>query len=227
MTDPGPLIGKGRAADIYDVGDGLVLRRTRSGRSVETAAAVMRHLHAHGFPVPRVDHAEGPDLVMERVDAPSMLAEFGRRPWQVRRLARTLADLHGRLAHVPVPDLGLDERFGPPTSLLHGDFHPDNVLLTDAGPVVIDWDNVGLGPAAADVAHTWLIVASSEVEGNRPLRMLQEAGRAGFVRAFLDRAGRDDARRWLRAVGEHRLADRNVRPGEAAAVRRIVAAESR
>lgn len=223
MTDPGPLIGKGRAADIYDVGDGLVLRRTRDGTSVERSAAAMRHLREHGYPVPRVEHAEGGDLVMERIEARSMLDQFPRRPWRVRSMARLLGELHARLAEVPLPDIGLEERFGPPTSLLHGDLHPDNVMLTDHGPVVIDWDNVAVGPAAADVASTWLIVASSEVEGGRVVRALQETARSVFVRAFLERAGRDEAERWLATVAEERLTDRNVRPSEAEAIRRIVA----
>ena len=64
--DPGPLIGSGRAADVYDIGDGRVLRRNRTGAGTEREAAVMRHLWRHGYPVPEVHHADGADLVMDR-----------------------------------------------------------------------------------------------------------------------------------------------------------------
>jgi hypothetical protein len=39
---PGPLIGAGRAADVYDIGGGRVLRRYRVPFDVEPEAAVMR-----------------------------------------------------------------------------------------------------------------------------------------------------------------------------------------
>ena len=69
MTDL-PLIGRGRAADVYDVGDGRVLRRYRSGRADSVAREVlaMRHLRAHGAPVPEVFSVEDADIVMERLD---------------------------------------------------------------------------------------------------------------------------------------------------------------
>lgn len=71
---PGPLVGAGRAADVYDIGGGRVLRRYRvpPGRPagaaavVQAEAAAMRYLDQSGFPVPAVYDADGPDLVMER-----------------------------------------------------------------------------------------------------------------------------------------------------------------
>ena len=41
MTEPGPLLASGRDADIFEYGSGLVLRRTRTGRSLEAEARVM------------------------------------------------------------------------------------------------------------------------------------------------------------------------------------------
>ena len=74
-------------------------------------------------------------LVLELVDGPTMLADLGRRPWRLARHARTLAELHARLHKVPYEG----ER------LLHLDLHPDNVLLSARGPVVIDWTNARAG----------------------------------------------------------------------------------
>ncbi|MEL7209341.1 MAG: phosphotransferase, partial [Actinomycetota bacterium] len=127
---PGPLIGSGRAADVYDLGDGRVLRRNRSGGSTAREAAVMGHVRAHGYPVPRVHDADGPDLVMDRVEGPTMLEAFGRKPWRLWGWADLLADLHRQLGAVPVPDLDLPRREGPAEVLVPVDQHPDNVLLT-------------------------------------------------------------------------------------------------
>jgi hypothetical protein len=88
---PGPLIGAGRAADVYALGGQRVLRRYRNGDSAEREAGVMAYLAEAGFPVPRVYDASGPDLVMERLAGRDMLADLSGRPWLVRQHARTLA----------------------------------------------------------------------------------------------------------------------------------------
>ena len=38
-------------------------------------------------------------------------------------------------------------------------------MLTPDGPVVFDWTNATLGPAAADVAESWIVGATSTVDG--------------------------------------------------------------
>jgi aminoglycoside phosphotransferase (APT) family kinase protein len=211
---PGPLIGAGRAADVYALDERRVLRRYRNGESSEREAAVMTYLAGAGFPVPRVHDASGPDLVLERLGGRDMLADLSARPWLARRHARTLAGLHDRLHAITAPP-SLRAPFGPGGRVLHLDLHPGNVMLTAAGPVVIDWSNVAAGPAAADVAMAWLIIATSEVD--EPPLLLRPA--ISSVRAVLLRRFRalvrDDPGPELARVARARLADRNVRPAEA------------
>ena len=211
---PGPLIGAGRAADVYALGERRVLRRYRNGDSSEREAAVMTYLAGAGFPVPRVHDASGPDLVLERLGGRDMLADLSARPWLARRHARTLAGLHDQLHAITAPP-SLRAPFGPGGRVLHLDLHPGNVMLTPAGPVVIDWSNVAAGPAAADVAMAWLIIATSEVDA--PPLLLRPA--ISSVRAVLLRRFRalvrDDPGPELARVARARMADRNVRPAEA------------
>lgn len=211
---PGPLIGAGRAADVYALDERRVLRRYRNGESSEREAAVMTYLAKAGFPVPRVHDASGPDLVLERLGGRDMLADLSARPWLARRHARTLAGLHDRLHAITAPP-SLRAPFGPGGRVLHLDLHPGNVMLTAAGPVVIDWSNVAAGPAAADVAMAWLIIATSEVDA--PPLLLRPA--ISSVRAVLLRRFRalvrDDPGPELARVARARMADRNVRPAEA------------
>ena len=211
---PGPLIGAGRAADVYALGERRVLRRYRNGESSEREATVMTYLAGAGFPVPRVHDASGPDLVLERLAGRDMLADLSARPWLARRHARTLAGLHDRLHAITAPP-SLRAPFGPGGLVLHLDLHPGNVMLTAAGPVVIDWRNVSAGPAAADVAMAWLIIATSEVDA--PPLLLRPA--ISSVRAVLLRRFRtlvrDDPGPELARVARARMADRNVRPAEA------------
>jgi aminoglycoside phosphotransferase (APT) family kinase protein len=230
VAEPGPLIGRGRAADVFDIGAGRVLRRYRDGArhgQVLTEATAMRHLAASGFPVPAVHDADGSDLVMDRLDGISMLTAIERGPWRLGRLADLWAALHRRLAAVPVgalADAGLPVRFGPPESVLHLDFHPDNIMLTPDGPMVIDWSNVALGPAAADVAQSWIIAATSSVDGGPAVTALVRLVRGRLVDRFVDGCGRAAAIAMVPAVAELRLADRNVRPEEADRVRALAAA---
>ena len=219
---PGELIGAGRTADVYAVGGDRVLRRFRTPRDVRGEAELKSYLDQAGYPVPKVHDASGTDLVMERLDGRDMLADLGRRPWLVRRHARTMARLHDQLHAIPAP-AGLPARFGPGDTVLHLDFHPANVMLTSRGPVVIDWTSARAGPAGADVAMAYLIMASSEVDQVPVLvRPLLRAVRARLVGQFLSSV-RDDPKPHLAAVVRERVKNPHVRPAEAQRLLRMAA----
>lgn len=52
VHDPGPLSATGRDANIYEYDPGLVLRRSRAGRSMANEARTMAYLRQSGYPVP-------------------------------------------------------------------------------------------------------------------------------------------------------------------------------
>jgi aminoglycoside phosphotransferase (APT) family kinase protein len=211
---PGLLIGAGRAADVYAIGSARVLRRYRTPFDVRPEAEIMGYLAQAGYPVPAVYDAAGSDLVMERLDGRDMLADLARRPWLARRHGRTLADLHNRLHQIAAP-AGWPQVVGPGDKVLHLDLHPGNVMLTSRGPVVIDWSNVRSGPAGADVAMAYLIMASSEVDDlPLPVRPALSAIRSAVIRHFL-LAARDDPGPHIATVARHRMTDRNIRASEA------------
>jgi aminoglycoside phosphotransferase (APT) family kinase protein len=224
MTDaagpPGPLIGSGRAADVYALDGSKVLRRYKSAHSCAAEADLMRYLRDAGYPVPEVFAVDGPDLVMQRLHGRDMLADLAGRPWRVAAHARTLARLHDQLHQIAAP-AGLARPVGPGGRVLHLDLHPGNVMLTADGPFVIDWTNGCAGAAGADVAMAYLIMASSEIDG---LPMWLTPVASGLVRVFLSRfraAVHDDPGPHLARAAEYRLHDPNVRPAEAARLRRL------
>jgi hypothetical protein len=60
MPGPWKLVGSGRHADVYDLGDGRVLRRYRDASAVaDREAGVMVHAWSHGVPVPEVFDVSG------------------------------------------------------------------------------------------------------------------------------------------------------------------------
>jgi Ser/Thr protein kinase RdoA (MazF antagonist) len=216
----GTLLASGRAADVFADAPGRVLRRYRDGLDAEREALVMEHARRHGFPVPAVHDVRGPELVLERIDGPTMTAGLAARPWRVLAHARLLADLHHRLHAIPAPP-DLPSRFGGGPQLVHVDLHPDNVLLGPRGPVVIDWVAAGGGEGADDVAMTWIIVATSQIPAPQPARAVMRAGRSLFVNAFLERAGRAAAAERLAGVTALRLQDPHLLPAERRAVQAL------
>jgi Ser/Thr protein kinase RdoA (MazF antagonist) len=214
------LIASGRDADVFDLGDGRVLRRHKDGRPATKQAELLRYAAAHGYPVPVLHDASGPDLVLERLDGPEMQQVL--RPWNVVRNARILADLHRRLHELP-PMPGLESAFGEPQALLHLDLHPRNVLMTSRGPVVIDWANAANGPGQADVALMYVIGKTSRIDG--PFLMAAVLGvlRDRFLDAFLAGAADEGYARVLPSVAEWRKRDRNVTADERAAIDRLLA----
>ncbi|TDU01650.1 tRNA A-37 threonylcarbamoyl transferase component Bud32 [Streptomyces sp. 846.5] len=145
------LLGSGRDADVYVVDDARVLRRFRHGGDVASEARFMRLAGQLGYPAPQVFSVDGPDIVMQRLAGPTMLGALLTGAMGTEAAGTELARLHRRLHQLPVPA----DSDGP--CLLHLDLHPDNVMLTESGPVVIDWTNAAFGAAGLDVAVTSLL----------------------------------------------------------------------
>jgi aminoglycoside phosphotransferase (APT) family kinase protein len=152
-----------------------------------------------------------PGLLIERVDGVDMLTKIGKQPWSIfdagaemgRVHARVhatqasphLETLHGRLTrHMKLvatqrPDLadrGLRVLAGLPEGdrLLHGDFHPGNIILSPRGPVVIDWPNATRGDPSADLARTMLMMRLGDLPPGTPwiIKRLEKVGR-GLLRS--------------------------------------------
>jgi aminoglycoside phosphotransferase (APT) family kinase protein len=226
VAAPGALIAKGRSAEIFEHGEGRVLRRLRDGRAVPAfEPVVMRAVRAAGYPVPEVFEVSGGDMVMERVAGVDMVKDIERRPWRARRYGAMLADLHVRLAAIPVgPDVlaggDVPVAYGTPEVYVHGDLHPMNVILTGHGPVVIDWEGSRVGPRDADSAITWMLLEIGELD-DVPwfLRPIVGLVRSQLLRRFLAGVPKPSAAT-VRAACEFRLTrDRNMRPVEQERIR--------
>lgn len=184
---------------------------------VNYEARVARTVYATGLAVPAVGdvvEVEGRwGIVYERVDGVSMLQRLTARPWAVLSFARTLAELHAGMhsrkapglpsqrqqlehkiqAASPLPpelkDAALQAlaRLPSASAVCHGDFHPDNVMLTARGPVIIDWPDATRGHPLADVARTSLLLRLGGLPPGAARRWLVQALRASFHAAYLRR----------------------------------------
>ena len=162
----------------------------------------MAHARRHGVPTPLVIEASGPDLVMERVTGPTMLSDLVARPERAAQHGRLLAELHASLDCVPAIESRGNER------LLHLDLHPANVLLSDAGPVLVDWTNAASGERSLDVATTWVVLRClGETDEVAPAL---DVLRGALLTAFLEHVDRSAAADAVPEAAAARLADPNT-----------------
>ena len=161
----------------------------------------MTRLAGHGYPVPAVLSAEGPDLVMERLTGPSLLDALLDGTYEPEPAGELIAELLTRLHALPG------------THLLHLDLHPGNVVLTASeGPVVIDWQTAEEGPPGLDCAMSALILA--EVAASpAPYAPGAHAGLAALLTAV-----RTPLLPHLPTARARRAADPNLTPDEVAAL---------
>jgi aminoglycoside phosphotransferase (APT) family kinase protein len=124
-------------------------------------------------------------IVFERIRGDSLLKRLESRPLELIPISRLLAELHARMHDCRLPAgtasqreqieqglgwakelteterqsiRGLLSRLPDGDALCHGDFHPDNILITERGPVIIDWMNGRGGHPLGDVARTALLI---------------------------------------------------------------------
>ncbi len=124
-------------------------------------------------------------LIFQRLDGRTMLEVLTNKPWKTLRYARRMAELHAEMHSASIqvnlpnqqdrlirkisfakalPDVlrakvlsDLDSMPGG-SRLCHNDFHPDNIMITSQGEIIIDWGDASLGNPLADMARTSVII---------------------------------------------------------------------
>jgi hypothetical protein len=195
-------------------------------------------------------------IIYERADGPSMLRLSSARPWLLFHLARQLAELHSKIHKqngggltplrsslnatiqevenlplgVKAGVLRLLDELPDADALCHFDLHPDQVLVTAKGPVIIDWMTAHQGHPLADVARTSVILMVGQPPyGGWAMRAFANLWRGLFSRTYVARylelhpgATRDAIRSWMIPVAAGRL--REEIPGEQRPILRFIQA---
>jgi len=179
-------------------------------------------------------------IVYSRVDGPTMLDRLAVSPLKARFYGRMLgelhAEMHARTGAAELPDgaerlrrkiasvdgapavyreTALETAAGLPhgDALLHGDFHPGNVVLAEHGPVAIDWPDAARGHPLADVARTVILISLGGLPANPILRLsvglLRTAFRSGYYAAYFRRSPhrRSELAPWMFPVLFARLSE--------------------
>lgn len=231
--DAGRILRVLRTADVKDTAM-LMQERSIMGRLRERGVDVpeiYEYTTVDGLPA----------LAMERIAGPSMLDVMVRKPFAMRRLAGKLARLHGDFLGVDAPEglveikeradflvgrtnwlddgdrafvRSLLQELPSGDALLHGDFHPGNILTGGGKYYIIDWFGAAKGCYVSDIAHTYLLCANKpRIPGESDLafRFLKMAA-TWFGRAYLkDMRARfgfdmDEFGKWLAVRAAERTA---------------------
>ncbi|ADD44372.1 phosphotransferase [Stackebrandtia nassauensis] len=201
------LLAQGRDADVYALDDERVLRRCRHGEPSQTEIRIQSHVRQAGYPVPEIFDVSGRDIVMERLHGPSLMetmldgAEDG---------VATLAEVHNRLHELSAPDWLRGHDSGG-DRIAHLDLHPANVIVTESGPVVIDWTNAVAAHPGLDVADT-IVVLSVAIPDGVDLAVL-DAGRRRLTEEFAAKVDHDP-NPWLPTAIRQRMVNPNLKPAE-------------
>jgi Phosphotransferase enzyme family len=198
-----------------------------------------------GAPAPRflgIETINGRSAsIYERVHGRSMWEHMLERPHQVPEHTRAMAELQAHLFSLvpPVSLPALRDRLtckirrasarvdpalaaalelvnsGSAPRLCHGDLHPGNVIISRAGPVLIDWFDAARGDRLADIARTSLLMSArghgtsgpSHLPGSDPA--LLDLARDSYLDAIthLVAPDPDDLRRWGAVVAVARVAE--------------------
>jgi tRNA A-37 threonylcarbamoyl transferase component Bud32 len=68
----------------------------------------------------------------------------------------------------------LDRLSAEEDCLCHADYHPQNIILSNRGPVIVDWANAVSGDRLADVARTHYLLAEALAPGQKHIPATQK-----------------------------------------------------
>jgi aminoglycoside phosphotransferase (APT) family kinase protein len=96
-------------------------------------------------------------------------------------------------------------------NICHGDYHPQNVIITKKGPVVIDWMTACVGSRWADVARTSLILSIAPKSAGRQASPILKMLVSFYHRVYLNRYialvpdSENEVDRWRPVIAAARL----------------------
>jgi hypothetical protein len=214
----------------------------------EQEAAATRAVYTAGLPAPWcgdvVEIKNRYGIVFEKIIGATQLQIFNQEPRKLFSLISVLAQIHTQLHATRNLDLpsqynAIKKSLGDAPSITddqrkvllaeldqmpqddcvcHNDFHPDNLMVTQRGPIIIDWMTAKRGNPMADVARTVLLIDNGspvdDIPRGRILVLARRIAGWWYLKQYA-RYGDLDAnqfKRWLPIMAAARLNEKI--PGE-------------
>lgn len=196
------LLGKGNTAEVFEYGDKQVCKLFFEGYPQEQVALEFqnaREMYQNKIRIPKpfqmvtIENREG--IIYEKIEGKTLLNIMLEDAVNLDKYLKMFVNLHlDLIAHHSQKVLSYKEyiiamlknkKINDSTifdsikalpdddCLLHGDFHPNNILVMPNGTlVIIDFMNVCYGPALYDVARTYFLI--KQFDGDLAGRYLKE-----------------------------------------------------
>ncbi|WP_286166192.1 phosphotransferase enzyme family protein [Peribacillus frigoritolerans] len=201
------IIGEGSTAITYSYGKDKAVKMYRyDSTNIHYEFEVNRYLTECGISVPKayeivtIDGKEG--IVFEKAAGNPLTSEMMKSPKAAIRSLKMMARLHASIHEKSAESLKTQKSsiemkihacslpdaektaildhlvcLSSGKQLCHADFHPDNILISDGNPVVIDWADAVCGHPMADLARTILILRFGGLKTNDAIM--------GFIRKWM------------------------------------------
>lgn len=205
-----------------------------------------RVLCEKGVPCPRifgvVEEEGRKGIIYEKLSGLSILKAIEAKPWKCLWYGRKMAEIHSNVHSfhtdkLPEQKAALEwsvnesrellgdstekvieylQKLPTGTSVCHGDFHPDNIMMFNGSYKTIDWTNSSYGNPLADVARTLLMFQSTYIPpgvskimvlGSKIIRkMLYNAYLKEYMK--ITKANFEDIDKWILPIAAARLKER-------------------
>lgn len=173
-------IGNGRTAEVFLTNEGYALKLFYEGypeSAVEYEVQNALWVQEAGLPVPqcfgRCDADGRYGILYECVTGESLL-QYLMRTGDAEGTIRIMVSLHRQMLQKTIPqamdirqwlsrEMGGEDFSSMPggDTLLHGDFHPDNIQIDGSKVWVLDWMNLCRGDRLYDIARTFCLIADA------------------------------------------------------------------
>lgn len=239
----GKLLARGNTAEIYEWGDREVIKIFVTPERVMNEVENSNIVFAMGLRVPRVKDVvkleDGEGIVYEKIEGPTLMRSMEATESSLLAHARLMAKLHADLHRVTTAitpnllselsrgigrerTLTAEQRSEAAESLkqlpegntiCHYDFHPDNIIMSPNGPIIIDWLNALIGHPEADVMRTLVILRARSLPPDPPAWLQDRKYRLMFSDAYLEEYRKlrdvrmDELIRWTAPTVANRLSE--------------------
>lgn len=217
----------------------------RTAEQIKNEVQINQLIYKSGLPVPAIIKTFETDgqlgIVFERITGKTMLAEMVTKPWKIFRYAKQLAGFHSIIhkktisglpeqrpqlikqiqsvqtvrEEIKILALGILNSIPKEEQLCHGDYHPDNLIMTGNNLKIIDWTVASAGNPIADLALTSVLLQLGRLPSDTPLfrRWAVTFGRKFFHHLYLSHylklnpGHKNEYKQWLLPVAIGRLAE--------------------
>lgn len=225
MMKLGELVGVGNTASVYQWGETEVIKVFKDRGLAIHEAKKAEMIQRLPLKAPQcagmIEHDGHSCIIYEKIDGTTMLRQIEPTVTSVSQNARLMAQLQFEIHDVEIKapvslksemankikalqevtgagkQMILDNLHELPEGqmLCHYDFHPDNIILSSKGPVIIDWMNTLVGPKAADVARSSMMLQSNALPRLVPQwlknRRYREMFHEEYLTTYLNLSGMD------------------------------------